>query len=127
MLSAPETNVDHVVAKRAMRHFVIHTFDDWVGQESVAPYPFEKTFEEAAHDPFIVIHTSGSTGLPKPITLRHGGLATLDAHHSMPALNGYQPLSTLSKADGPERVFAGMPPFHVSSSRSLSIVSDNPD
>lgn len=27
-------------------------------------YPFEKTFEEARTDPFVVLHTSGSTGTP---------------------------------------------------------------
>ena len=97
-----------------MSHAVIHTFDEWVGQEAVAPYPFEKTFEEAAHDPFVVIHTSGSTGLPKPITLRHGGLVTVDTHHTMPTLNGYRPITTVSQAKGSERVFAGLPPFHVS-------------
>ncbi|KAL8829644.1 MAG: hypothetical protein Q9191_001895, partial [Dirinaria sp. TL-2023a] len=113
MLSAPGSKVDHILAKRSMWHATIRTFDDWVSQESVAPYPFEKSFEEAAHDPFIVIHTSGSTGMPKPITLRHGGLATLDTHHEMPNLNGYRPLLTISKARGPERVFAGLPPFHM--------------
>lgn len=113
ILSAPESKVDHILAKRTMWHAVIHTLNDWVDQEAVAPYPFEKTFEEAAHDPFIVIHTSGSTGLPKPITLRHGGLATVDAHHLMPPLNGYSPMTTVSKTNGVERVFAGLPPFHV--------------
>ena len=97
-----------------MQHFVINTFDDWVSQESVPYYPFEKTFEQAAHDPFIIIHTSGSTGLPKPITLRLGGLGSLDAHHLMPDLDGYQPLLKLKASKDPERVFAGLPPFHVS-------------
>jgi acyl-coenzyme A synthetase/AMP-(fatty) acid ligase len=32
-----------------------------------SPYPFTKTFEEAKHEPFLVLHTSGSTGMPKPI------------------------------------------------------------
>ena len=26
------------------------------------PYPFTKTFEEASSEPFLVLHTSGSTG-----------------------------------------------------------------
>ena len=96
-----------------MRHAVIRTFDQWLAQESVAHYEYEKSFEEAANDPFIVIHTSGSTGLPKPITLRHGGLATSDAHHLMPALNGYDPSVILPLGQKPTRVFASLPPFHV--------------
>ena len=103
-----------------MQHIVVNTFDDWINQESVSHYPFEKTFEEAAHDPFIVIHTSGSTGLPKPITMHHGGLASIDAHHLMPPLNGYQSMVNLIELRGDERIFSGMPPFHVSCPIPLS-------
>lgn len=97
-----------------MRHIVIRTFDEWLAQESVDPYPYTKSFEEAAHDPFIVIHTSGSTGLPKPVTLYHGGLATPDAHHMMPTLDGYGPLIIPPQGQDPTRIFASLPPFHVS-------------
>ena len=114
LLSAPETKVDHILEKRSMRHAVIRTFDEWLAQKSVAHYPYEKSFEEAAHDDFIVIHTSGSTGLPKPITLRHGGLATPDSHHVMPPLDGYGPSVIIPAAgQSPKRIFMTMPPFHV--------------
>ena len=97
-----------------MRHTIIGTFDQWLSQESVVHHPYEKSFEEAAHDPFIVIHTSGSTGLPKPITLYHGGLATADAQHVMPSLDGYHPGVVLPTPPGRTRMFASLPPFHVS-------------
>lgn len=117
LLSAPETKVEHILEKHPMKHAVIRTFDEWLAQESVPHYPYEKTFEEAAHDPFIVIHTSGSTGLPKPVTLKHGGLASTDAHHDMPAFNGCHPEidSVKSKGQDPPRIFASLPPFHVGS------------
>ncbi len=97
-----------------MQHQVIKTFDDWLATEPAAHYPYTKSFEEAAYDPFIVIHTSGSTGLPKPVTLTHGGLATVDAQHLMPPSNGYSAQLSLSEAQGPETVFSALPPFHVS-------------
>ena len=97
-----------------MRHIVIRTFDEWLAQESVNHYPYNKSFEEAAHDPFIVIHTSGSTGLPKPITLYHGGLATVDAHRLMPPLDIYGALIIPPPGQGSTRIFASLPPFHVS-------------
>ena len=121
LLSAPETKVDHILDKFSMRYVVIRSFDEWLAQESVPHYPYEKSFEEAASDPFIVIHTSGSTGLPKPITLRHGGLATADAHHVMPTSNSYHSEVTLPSGERPPRVFASLPPFHVSHSCSRSL------
>ncbi|KAH8798369.1 hypothetical protein F5884DRAFT_825466 [Xylogone sp. PMI_703] len=38
-------------------------------------YPYAKSFEEARHDPFVVFHTSGSTGMPKPIVWSHDFVA----------------------------------------------------
>ena len=114
LLSAPETKVDHILDKFSMKHVVIRTVDEWLAQESVPHYPYEKSFEEAASDPFIVIHTSGSTGLPKPITLRHGGLATADAQHVMPTSNSYHAEVVLESGERPPRIFASLPPFHVS-------------
>ncbi|RAL10259.1 putative NRPS-like enzyme [Aspergillus homomorphus CBS 101889] len=43
-----------------------------------SPYPFEKTFKEAEDEVAIIIHSSGTTGMPKPVPLTHGFLATLD-------------------------------------------------
>lgn len=95
-----------------MRNFSVATVDELLAEGSVAQYEYNKSFENAAHDPFIVIHTSGSTGLPKPITIRQGGLATVDAHHLMSPFNGYKPLVTV--VGGLLRVFTSLPPFHVS-------------
>lgn len=96
-----------------MRHFSVAALDELLAEGSVAQYTYDKTFEDAAQDPFIVIHTSGSTGLPKPITVRQAGLATVDAHRLLSPLNGYKPLATV--VDGPLRAFTSLPPFHVSS------------
>ena len=120
LLSAPETKVDHILEKRNMRHIVIRTFDEWLAQESHEHYPYEKSFEEAAHDPFIVIHTSGSTGLPKPVTLYHGGLATPDAHHLMPLSDGHKSAAAPPTGEGPTCVFISLPPFHVGHSLHIS-------
>lgn len=39
-------------------------------------FPYTKTFEEARNDPLVVLHTSGTTGLPKPITWTHDWAAS---------------------------------------------------
>lgn len=51
-------------------------------------FPYKKTFEEAKHDPCFVIHTSGSTGLPAPVTHTHWSICTTDQHHLVAPLDG---------------------------------------
>lgn len=55
----------------------------WFPEEYIEPYPYNKTFEEAEWDPLVVLHTSGSTGLPKPIVARQGMLAIADKYHNL--------------------------------------------
>lgn len=59
---------------------------DLLHSDDVPPFPFEKSFEEARGDPCIVLHTSGTTSLPKPIVLTHGQLAVFDAQWQIPPL-----------------------------------------
>ncbi|KAG6018533.1 putative NRPS-like protein biosynthetic cluster, partial [Claviceps citrina] len=51
--------------------------EEWLRAET-PPFPYTKTYDEARFDPLVVLHTSGSTGVPKPIVLRQGGLAVSD-------------------------------------------------
>ncbi|OAL49441.1 acetyl-CoA synthetase-like protein [Pyrenochaeta sp. DS3sAY3a] len=45
---------------------------EWMlDSEEQESYPYDKTFEQAAHDGIVIIHTSGTTGDPKPIYLTH--------------------------------------------------------
>ncbi|KAI1329023.1 acetyl-CoA synthetase-like protein [Xylariaceae sp. FL0255] len=48
-----------------------------------ADVPYKKTFEEIEKLPAVVLHTSGSTGLPKPFIAMHGVLAAFDAYHDL--------------------------------------------
>ncbi|KAL8811781.1 MAG: hypothetical protein Q9200_001513, partial [Gallowayella weberi] len=94
------------------RHVIIESLADILSKRSdVEHYPYDKTFDVAKNDPFIVIHTSGSTGLPKPITLYQGGLATVDGHHNLPAHHGQLPQvqELLSSSPG----LHTLPPFHM--------------
>jgi acyl-coenzyme A synthetase/AMP-(fatty) acid ligase len=40
----------------------IPSLDELLCSQDVLPYPYNKTFEEARHEPLFVLHTSGSTG-----------------------------------------------------------------
>ena len=110
-ISPRESKVDHILSKRSMRHLNVDGLKELLRGDFIEHYEYNKTFEEAAQDPFIVVHTSGSTGLPKPINLCHGGVATVDAHHLISSLDGFD--AQLKASEGSVRVFTSLPPFHV--------------
>ncbi|KAI1085939.1 hypothetical protein F5B19DRAFT_244352 [Rostrohypoxylon terebratum] len=66
---------------------IIPSFEDMVNS-TPERYPYYKEFEEAMNDPLLVLHSSGSTGLPKPITMTNGSFAVLDYERTLPATPG---------------------------------------
>ncbi|KAK0615462.1 Non-canonical non-ribosomal peptide synthetase FUB8, partial [Lasiodiplodia hormozganensis] len=86
----------------------IGSLDECLAAES-KPYPYEKTFEEAKWDPVVVIHTSGTTGLPKPMTMNFGFFSTTS--EPVPPVPGYKD-GSLKWFE--RRTFLGpFPPFHL--------------
>ena len=45
-----------------IRGIVAPTLLDWIKDEPAVPYGFKKSWDEAADDPWIIFHTSGTTG-----------------------------------------------------------------
>ncbi|OCL12111.1 acetyl-CoA synthetase-like protein [Glonium stellatum] len=69
-------------------------------------------YSEAEDDQVIVLHTSGSTGLPKPIYITNGGLATIGVLKVMPAPQGHiNAHDVLLSSDQP--LFTMLPFFHA--------------
>lgn len=64
------------------------SLENWFPEKEVEPVPYPKTFEEARWEPLCVLHTSGSTGIPKPIVVRHGMLSIGDAYNAKPDWKG---------------------------------------
>lgn len=74
--------------RRDMKALEVDSLDTWLDARPVAPVAYSKNFEESQWDPALVLHTSGSTGFPKPIVIRVGLLATGDAMRNLPAFHG---------------------------------------
>lgn len=74
-------------------------------------YPYEKSFEEARNEPLVALHTSGTTGLPKPIIWTHDWAASFAAERYLAPPPGFESLDKLMLG---VRLFSLMPPFHVS-------------
>lgn len=74
-------------------------------------YPYTKSFDEVCDDPLVVMHTSGSTGFPKPISWTHGFCAAYATSLSLSPPPGFESVDKLYEGN---RIFVMFPPFHVS-------------
>ena len=103
-----------ILTSHAMKIFAMPELADLMNSENTPHYPYEKTFVEASTEPFCVLHTSGSTGHPKPIIWSHKLLGTMDAIRLLPRVEGDGNLSPwtsiwLEKS----RLYSAFPLFHV--------------
>jgi len=93
-----------------MKAVVVGPVEGWLSEEEVPHFPYNKTFEEAEWSPLVVLHTSGTVGIPKPIVCRQGMLAIGDACHDLPDWQGTQ--SLVRKVSESERMLnPSMSPF----------------
>jgi acyl-coenzyme A synthetase/AMP-(fatty) acid ligase len=73
-------------------------------------YPYNKTFANAHAEPLLVLHTSGTTAIPKPIVITHDWVSSwVQALHAAPP-PGTESLDVLHQGN---RVLVMMPPFHA--------------
>lgn len=78
-------------------------------------FPYTKTFEEAINNPFCFLHTSGSTGLPKPIPWSNGLIGTMDAVRLLPPIGENADLVPwTSDWNEGDKIYSSFPMSHVS-------------
>ncbi|THV48643.1 hypothetical protein BGAL_0236g00130 [Botrytis galanthina] len=79
--------------------------------ENIYPhYPFNKTFEQARKEPLVVLHTSGTTGFPKPIVWNHDWVASWSDWLATAPPDGYTNQTALWTST---RLLNTLPPFHA--------------
>ncbi|CCF42652.1 ochratoxin A non-ribosomal peptide synthetase, partial [Colletotrichum higginsianum] len=103
--------VQPLLEERQMDAIMVSSADAWLADDEVPHFPYDKTFDEAKHDPVVVLHTSGSTGLPKPIVARAGMLAVADAFHDLDDFMGSE--NCVKSIMHGSRLFLPMPLFHA--------------
>lgn len=113
--ASPIVVVKDVLHERSMKCLQLPTLDEPLDAEITEAFPYTKTFEEAMNDPFCYLHTSGSTGLPKPIPWSHGLIGTMDAVRLLPPVGETADLvpwtSDWNKGD---KIYLSFPMSHVS-------------
>lgn len=103
-----------------MKVLQLPLLNDLLDADSTDPFPYEKTFAEAKNDPFCYLHTSGSTGVPKPIPWSHGLIGTMDAIRLLPPVDGDGGLEPWTKDwKAGDKIYSSFPMSHVSALRIL--------
>lgn len=111
-LRGQETDIDAILEARPMRTGVVPELSALLHPSPVQIYPYTKSFQEACTDPALVLHTTGSTGLPKPITWKVGTLSTYEAWRTTPHVGDYVPTTEIYQQS--RRSYTSMPLFHTS-------------
>lgn len=96
--------------KKELRVLEIPTVDELLNTHA-RHFPYNKSFDQARQDPLTVMHTSGSTGFPKPITWTHDFAAAYAKQLQLDPPPGFESIDKLYEGN---RVFVMFPPFHVS-------------
>ncbi|KAJ5382865.1 NRPS-like enzyme [Penicillium concentricum] len=73
-------------------------------------FEYRKTYPEDADTRFVAIHTSGSTGIPKPISWT---FETTNRHMRMVALSPPEGFEEQHRWSQAKRMFLTLPPFHA--------------
>ncbi|KAL9023247.1 MAG: hypothetical protein Q9196_007318, partial [Gyalolechia fulgens] len=73
-------------------------------------YPYGKTFAEARKEPLVVLHTSGTTAVPKPITFSHDFAASYIQWSQLVPPPGYESQVSLAQSN---RFLVSVPFFHA--------------
>jgi long-subunit acyl-CoA synthetase (AMP-forming) len=107
--------VETFTKQKPMMVLELPALEDLLDAETTEPFHFQKTFPEAVNEPFLITHTSGTTGVPKPISWTHGLIGSLDAVRLLPPTDGDQGLApwTDNWNEG-DTIYSSFPMSHVS-------------
>ncbi|KAI4091535.1 MAG: hypothetical protein LQ339_008106 [Xanthoria mediterranea] len=78
-------------------------------------YHYHKTFAEARKEPFFVVHTSGTTGRPKPVVFSHDFAASFIQWSQLVSPPGFESQVSLCQSN---RFFVSLPFFHHAANSS---------
>ena len=104
--------IDNILEDYKMRMLQIPKLDELL-EHTYPDFPFDKSFEDARNEPLVVLHTSGTTGLPRPIVWTHDWAASFGEQRLWTPPPGFESCDALLLRT---RVLSLMPAAHVSRS-----------
>ncbi|RFN54485.1 linear gramicidin synthase subunit d [Fusarium flagelliforme] len=97
--------------QRKMQVCVIDSVEHFLNVSS-SPFPYDKSIDQARWDPLVVLHTSGSTGIPKPIVVKQGTFFALEDMLRNGSFNGC-PFAMEDWGEKGTKILLSMPMFHA--------------
>ncbi|KAH4069535.1 hypothetical protein HBH98_067900 [Parastagonospora nodorum] len=101
-----------ILARRPMRTYVLPSLPSLYATKS-PHHPFTKTYAEHKHEHFVCLHTSGTTGFPKPILWTHEFVNANFQGYYLPPTNDGREL-THPFTGTLNRIMVPFPAFHTS-------------
>ncbi|KAK2761693.1 hypothetical protein FQN54_001521 [Arachnomyces sp. PD_36] len=110
LASTPRPAVaDEILEEYPMSSFQVPELEELLTKRYPV-YPYSKTFEEAKYEPLVVLHTSGTTGTPKPVVWTHDWADSFCAERYLEPPEGFKCVDGYLKG---KRVFSLLPHFHA--------------
>ncbi|KAE8449384.1 hypothetical protein EG329_008285 [Mollisiaceae sp. DMI_Dod_QoI] len=102
--------LQHQIGSSRLQLCCIPSLEEMVSSKT-SHYPYTKTYEEAKNDTVLILHTSGSTGCPKPIKINNAYIKRADTEHLTPVIEN-RVHADLRNIKSP--LYNGSPFFHLS-------------
>ncbi|KAF9737834.1 hypothetical protein PMIN02_001133 [Paraphaeosphaeria minitans] len=100
---------EQIINTHPMKHLHVPSVADLLEKE-YPHYAYNKTYAAAHTDPLVVVHTSGSTGIPKPLIWTHETIARHQNYCALEPPSGFQSIDKLHQG---KRMLNAFPPFHA--------------
>ncbi|KAJ5949921.1 hypothetical protein N7454_001505 [Penicillium verhagenii] len=88
-----------------------------------SPYPYDALYEDIKNENCLIMHTSGSTGLPKIVSYTHAAFACTDSDRNISVPEGRRPQNAQQfDFSPPGRFYCCFPPFHLAGTMAFMII-----
>lgn len=114
--------VSSILSQYTINHKTLGPLEHWLDETPSEHFRDQRSFHELAEHPFIVLHTSGTTGLPKPVDITHGLVSTVDRYQDLSPVDNKE--IWLQRVKN-KRILCCLPPFHVCTSCSMRPIHPN--
>ena len=112
-LHASTLSPSDILGLRQIKSFAVPDLNQWLEPTAVPEYHYKFEYEEVALETSVILHTSSSTGRPKPISCPQSVWGQCDGERLVPPLDGRKTAWIGIVEDNCGRLFSPMPFFHI--------------